>query len=281
MRASASTGPMSAASGTAERAAVPYALTARVYDRIYAGKDYAGEARRLRELIRKNGPPRARSLLDVACGTGAHLAYLSGTFQCVGVDPSEGMLRIARRKLPRIHFVPGRMETLDLGMKFDALTCLFSAIAYVRTERDLRRTLRNFAAHLRPGGVAIVEPWLTPSVYRTGRIHVGSYGDESFPIARMNVAARQGNRSILEMHHLVGTPAGVRHWVEVHNLGMFEVRAYRAAFLAAGFRAKYLRNGFSKERGLYVAVLSKRERNPASRPRPTRGRRSSPRRRGN
>ncbi len=245
-----------AAAGAASRASrVPYSLTARVYDQIYSWKDYGSEAERIRRLIRENGPPHPKTLLDVACGTGAHLAYLSRWFECTGLDRTESMLRIARRKLPHVRFVRGRMETLDLGRKFDAITCLFSAIGYVHSERDLRRTLRGFATHLNPGGIAIVEPWFSPAAYRPGHIHLGTYGSAELPIARMNVSERRGGRSILAMHHLIGTPKGVRHWVEDHDLGLFEVRAYLDAFRAAGFRPRFLRNGFMKDRGLYVAVL--------------------------
>ncbi|MGA8542485.1 MAG: class I SAM-dependent methyltransferase [Thermoplasmata archaeon] len=233
---------------------VPYSLTARVYDAIYAWKDYAAEARRIRAIVRSDGPPRAKTLLDVACGTGEHLTYLSRWYACTGLDVNERMLRIARRKLPEVRFVRGRMQRFELGRQFDVVTCLFSAIGYVRSERELRQTFRNLAAHLRPGGVAIVEPWLTPSAYRTRHIHLGTYGSKEFPIARMNIAARRGSRSIMDMHHLVGTPRGVLHWVERHDMGLFDTRTDLNAFRSAGFRARYVRKGFMKDRGLYVAV---------------------------
>jgi SAM-dependent methyltransferase len=262
----------------ARRPGIPYSLTAQVYDDIYAWKDYGAEARRIRRLIRAYGPPHPRTLLDVACGTGAHLAHLSRGLDATGLDVTEGMLRLARRKLPHVRFVRGRMEEFRLEQKFDVITCLFSAIGYVRSAEELRRTLRNFAAHLAPGGVVIVEPWLTRSVYRAGTVHVGTFGDPKFPIVRMNLAGQRGSRSIMDMHHLVGTPKGVLHWVEHHNLGMFEVRTYLDAFRAAGLRARFLRNGLMKGRGLYVAVLPHpgRTRGRAARAsRPTRGSRSS------
>jgi ubiquinone/menaquinone biosynthesis C-methylase UbiE len=264
-------------------ASAPYSLTSRVYDQIYSWKDYAAESRRIRQWVRRFGPARASSLLDVACGSGSHLAYLSRYFEATGVDLNEGMLRVARRKLPRVRFVRGRMEDFRLSARFDVVTCLFSAIGYVHGERDLRRTLANFARHLNPGGVVIVEPWLSRKVYRAGHVHLGTYGDPRYPIVRMNVARRRGDRSIMDMHHLVATPRGVRHWVEHHDLGMFDVPTYFSAFRAAGLSPRYLRNGLMKERGVYVARLpTRRSRAPASRgrrkARVTRGSSSSRRR---
>ncbi|MCI4322998.1 MAG: class I SAM-dependent methyltransferase [Thermoplasmata archaeon] len=246
---------MSAPGASPDTPKPPYSLTARVYDDIYAGKDYGAEARQIRALIRRYGPPRAQTLLDVACGTGSHLAYLSRWFAVAGVDAAPGMLRVAHHKLPRARFVEGRMESFDLGERFDVITCLFSAIAYVRSPRDLARTFQNFTKHLNPGGVAIVEPFFTPAQYRAGEIHLGTYGSPKFPIARMNVSKQRGNRAIMDMHHLVGTPEGVHHWVEHHDLGMFEKETYLSAFRASGFRAHFLKKGLLGDRGLYVAVL--------------------------
>ena len=250
-----------------------YRKTAEYYDAIYSWKDYAAESREIERLVRRFGRPGARTLLDVACGTGSHLAHLRRRFRVHGVDPNPEMLRAARRKLPGVRLVRGRMETLDLGQTFDVVTCLFSAIGYVRSERDLRRTLARFAAHLAPGGVAIVEPWLLPGRYRAGGFHAQILGSPERPIARMSLSLRRGNRSIMDMHHLVATGTGVRHWVEHHDLGLFPPRAYRAAFRAAGLEPRFL-PGWNPERGLYVAVRREPIRGSSS-GRPPRGTRGS------
>jgi SAM-dependent methyltransferase len=48
----------------------------------------------------------------------------------------------------------------NLGLTFDAVVCLFSAIGYVVTVKRLHSALAAMARHLRPGGVLLVEPWL-------------------------------------------------------------------------------------------------------------------------
>ena len=48
------------------------------YDAVYSDKDYAGESQRLASIIRER-VPMARTLLDVACGTGRHIEYLAQT----------------------------------------------------------------------------------------------------------------------------------------------------------------------------------------------------------
>jgi ubiquinone/menaquinone biosynthesis C-methylase UbiE len=230
-----------------------YRRSAEYYDAIYSFKDYSAEAREIARLVRKFGRPGSRTLLDVACGTGNHLVKLQRNFDVTGVDVNPLMLREARRKLPNVRFVRGRMQTLDLGRTFDVVTCLFSAVAYVRNTGELRRTIAQFAVHLNPGGVAIVEPFLRPSEYRAGGFHAQVFGDPEHPIVRMNRSDRRRDRAIMDMHHLVPTERGVRHWVEHHDLGLFPPRTYLAAFRAAGLRPRLLR-GWTPSRGLYVAV---------------------------
>ena len=255
---------------------LPYGRLAEVYDQVYAGKDYRAESRRVLRWVSAHGPAHARTLLDVGCGTGAHLKLLSERLECVGLDASPAMLAVARRRLPHVRFVEGRMESLRLGEQFDVTTCLFSAIGYVRSEGDLRRTLRGFARHLRPGGVAVVEAWLAPGAYRPGGVHLGIYGTAESPIVRMHRSERRGRRSIMDMHYLVPTPHGVRHWVERHDLGLFPPATMRRAFVAAGLRPTYYRSGLQPGRGVFVAT-----RPVAGSARPTtRGASSSPRPRG-
>jgi SAM-dependent methyltransferase len=102
------------------------------YDRFYATKDYAAEARQVTALIHQHNPP-ARTLLDVACGTGRHLEHLRETFACHGVDLDPALLEFARQRLPGIPLTHGDMTDFDLGRRFDAVTCLFSSIGYTRT----------------------------------------------------------------------------------------------------------------------------------------------------
>ena len=111
--------------------------TAEFYDLFYEEKDYAGEVRRLREIVEARAPG-ARTLLDVACGTGMHLAELRAQYRVEGVDLDEGLLAVAAKRLPDVPMHAGDMRAFDLGRRFDVVTCLFSSIGYVRTTDGLR-----------------------------------------------------------------------------------------------------------------------------------------------
>ena len=229
-----------------------FVRSARFYDAIYSWKDYAGEARRLEAMIRARKPD-ARTLLDVACGTGRHLELLRDSFDVEGVELEQHMLEIARARLPGITVHPGDMLEFDLGRRFDAVTCLFAAIAYTLTRENLRVAIGNLARHVEPGGVVAVEPYVFPERWEEGRIRAEFVDEPDLKIARLNVARPLTDPMGVEFHHLVATRNGVEHFTEEHLVGMFSREDFQAAFADAGLEAELDDEGLMG-RGLFLAV---------------------------
>jgi SAM-dependent methyltransferase len=211
-----------------------YASSTPHYDRLYAWKDYAAESKQLVDLVARAGKPGSRTLLDVACGTGKHLEHLRATFAVEGADLVPGMLEQAARRLPGVRLTQGDYRTLDLGRRFDVVTCLFSSIGYATTEADLHAAWRTFARHLVPGGIAIVEPWFVREKIDVTHVGLLVVDDPGLKIVRMNSMRQEGRLSHMDLHHLVGTPAGVTHFVEPHVLACWEPAEMEAAIRAAG-----------------------------------------------
>ena len=230
-----------------------FSRSARIYDAIYASiRDYPREAAQLDALIQARRPG-AKSLLDVACGTGVHLHHLAGRYEVEGLDLDPEMLAVARERLPDATFHQGDMASFDLGKRFDAVVCMFSSIGYVKTEEWLRDAIASMARHLEPGGVLVVEPWLTPDAWSDRHVGAVFVDEPELKIARVNVAEREGTISSFEFQYLVGTPDGVQHFSERHELGLFTVEQQLEAFRAAGLEAEHDPEG-PMGRGLYVAV---------------------------
>jgi SAM-dependent methyltransferase len=230
-----------------------FARSARIYDAVYSWKDYAGEAARVHELVQAR-KPGAATLLDVACGTGTHLAELRGRYRCEGLDLEPELLAVARERLPDVPVHEGDMRDFDLGRRFDVVTCLFGSIGYVLTVEGLEAAVAAMARHLEPGGVLLVEPWLRPEGVKP---HVGAvFVDEpELKIGRVNTIEVEGRISSFDFHFLVGTPESVEHFVEHHELALFTHEEQLAAFRAAGLEVEHDEEGLMG-RGLYIGVAA-------------------------
>ena len=129
---------------------------ARDYDRMNhlmtAGLDRCWRKRAVQGLHGK--------VLDVACGTGDMVVELlrtrhAASLQVTGVDLSEEMLAIAKRKAPQAEYRLADAEHLPFGdASFDAVTCAFGIRNFVHLEQGLVEMVRV----LKPGGrMAILE----------------------------------------------------------------------------------------------------------------------------
>ena len=240
---------------SADRQTQPvFSQSASIYDAVYSFKDYEAEAGQLHALIEERVPD-ATTLLDVACGTGKHLEQFRRWYQVEGVDLDEGLLDVARQRLPEVPLHAGDMTSLSLGRRFDVVTCLFSSIGYVGTPERLDAAVLALANHLEPGGLLIVEPWLAPEVWQVGRPHLLAVDEPDLKIARMTVSGRDGRLAIMEFAYLVGTPDGVSSFSERHEAALFTDEEYRQAFKAAGLAVEHDEAGLIG-RGLYLGRRS-------------------------
>src|SRR5260370_4962852 len=147
-----------------------YRQLANYYDEIYHFKNYEKEADKIDTLIQQHKKSSGNRLLDVACGTGNHIAYFKQHYSVEGLDSSADMLRIARKKHPDVVFHLSEMTSFRLKNRVDIVTCLFSAIGHVKTKARMIRAVRNMAGHLQPGGLMIFEPLITPDNFQNGLI---------------------------------------------------------------------------------------------------------------
>lgn len=230
-----------------------FTKSAAFYDAIYHWKDYESEAAQIHQIIQARKRSAGNRLLDVACGTGSHAVYLQAHYAITGVDLDGKLLGIARQRLPDSAFHEMPMQALDLDEQFDAVICLFSSIAYVREVNALKETLRRFHAHTVPGGVVIVEPWLTPEVIRPQHIRTQLVEGKDLDIVRMARTEVIGRVSVLHFEYLVGTPNAIEHFSERHEMALFTHEEYLHAFADAGLEVEHIPEGITG-RGLYIGV---------------------------
>ena len=132
-----------------DRGSVDYDLVNNVLS-LGSGYRYRGE------VLRRAGLREGMRVLDVATGTGpvavAAKAIVGPSGVVIGVDPSAGMLQVARAKVDA-SFVQALGESLAFRSEyFDVLTMGYA----LRHVSDLGAAFRDYRRVLKPGGQVVI-----------------------------------------------------------------------------------------------------------------------------
>ncbi|MBF6594830.1 MAG: class I SAM-dependent methyltransferase [Thermaceae bacterium] len=226
--------------------------SAELYDKIYGFKNYAQEAELIHQTIQQF-KPGAKTLLDVACGTGKHLEPLKTCYQVEGLDLSADLLREARKRNPELSFHQGDMRNFELRKRFDAVTCLFSAVGYMNGPEELQQAMNTMAKHLEPGGVLLLEPWIFPQDWESGHLGINVVDELGLKLVRINRSRLEGRHSVLMFHYIQATHQEIQHWDEEHPLFLFTRGEYEGALERAGLSVQFDEPGIAG-RGLFTGI---------------------------
>lgn len=131
-----------------------YEKFCRFYDRVMG--DRSDAARYITGLIARY-KPEAKTVLEIACGTGTILGVFSSSYEVAGLDRSGPMLAIARKRLPHVRFYRQDMVNFRIARRFDAIVCVFDSINHVLRFAGWEKTFRSVIRHLNDGGLFIFD----------------------------------------------------------------------------------------------------------------------------
>ncbi|MEM1353280.1 MAG: class I SAM-dependent methyltransferase [Planctomycetota bacterium] len=150
-----------------------YTDLARLWPHLSPPDHYAAEANAVADLIDQAlGPPPADqrwSVLELGAGGGHTLHHFADRFDCVAADLSPPMLDHCKALNPAVPTVLGDMRDLRLDQRFDAVL-IHDAVDYMLTQPDAAAACDTAAAHLRPGGLAIIAPTYTTQTFVNGDV---------------------------------------------------------------------------------------------------------------
>jgi trans-aconitate methyltransferase len=149
---------------------------------ISSPSEYAEEAALYVEMIRAPARRPVREVLELSSGGGNNASHMKRAFDMTLVEPTDGMRETSRKLNPECEHPKGDMRHVRLGRTFDAVL-VHDAVMYMTTEDDLSAALETVAAHLAPGGVALVAPDATEESFSEDTEHGGGE-DESGRRAR-------------------------------------------------------------------------------------------------
>jgi SAM-dependent methyltransferase len=127
-----------------------------------------GEVDFLVHCFRRYARRPVRRVLDIACGTGPHLARLAERgYRMAGLDLSRRNIeflaeRLAARKLAA-DLVVGDMTDFRLARPVDAAICMQDSQGHLLTNAQLLGHLRSVARNLRRGGLYVFDRYMASS----------------------------------------------------------------------------------------------------------------------
>lgn len=132
-----------------------YEVFARFYDAAMGTRE--SQAAFIKRLVQPVAP-QARSLLELACGTGALLVALAPAFpDFYGLDLSEQMVAEAKQRLDSSRVQVADMRAFQLDRHFDVVLCAYDSINHLLTLDEWGEVFKRSSGHLRPNGVFVFD----------------------------------------------------------------------------------------------------------------------------
>jgi ubiquinone/menaquinone biosynthesis C-methylase UbiE len=115
---------------------------AQIYDELFsAAMDYKEEVEFYDKILREN---KCKKILEVGCGAGNRgKFFIQKGYEYTGLDISEGMLGLARKKYPELKFVQGDVRRLTLDEKFNAIIFIGKGSVYLTSDNEFISALKS------------------------------------------------------------------------------------------------------------------------------------------
>ncbi len=124
-----------------------YNKLAKKYDQLWEPDKYL--LKEYRDIMRGI---TAKNILDLGCGTGSFFKELNIQANITGIDKSREMLKEAKKRFPKIHFIEGDIRITKTEGLFDIIICTYDTINHLLQESDWKQLFKNVKSQLAPDG---------------------------------------------------------------------------------------------------------------------------------
>lgn len=214
---------------------------ARIYDLIYAKKDYAREVElcvRKMDLAGKKGP-----ILDYGCGTGNHAAaWIEQGYQITGLDINDTMLDIARSK--QLGQAVNWLNSAEIGNlksgSFDGVCMLFDVLSYLPSDAAIRELMGHFHRLLKSDRFFLFDFWYEPAVlHLKPEVRTAHFQDEFMQVQRIARPTHFSNGKSIRVDYEITVHANEHemYFEESHQMRYFTQDAAVGFLESAGFES--------------------------------------------
>jgi SAM-dependent methyltransferase len=148
--------------------------------------------------------PRGARVIDIGCGDGRDAAeIIKRTAWYEGFDPSEGLLKLARRKLPQTSFVRADALSYNYPSNLDVVYA-FASLLHVN-QADLKKVFEKVSKALRKGGIFYIS--LKERAAYAEEVKKDKHGERMFyhyNVALIKELAGKEFSTVAEDHQTIG-----------------------------------------------------------------------------
>ena len=216
----------------------PYGDFAWTESIIASPDDYAEQSELFVKVIEENSSIEAKTLLHLGCGAGGNDYTFKKHFRVTGVDISDAMLEIARKRNPEVTYICDDMRKIELTECFDAVA-VPDSIGHMVTKRDLKKTITAASKHLKPGGVLLIVAQIREEFRESNFVYTGSEGDVEVTIFENNHIVKPARTTYeATVVYLIRC----KDKLEIHSdrctIGLFPQTVWLSLLKEAGFRVR-------------------------------------------
>ena len=188
-------------------------------------------------------------VLELACGTGRVLIPLiKAGIPCYGIDLSEDMLDIARKKLASeklsSNLSAQDMITFSLDKRFKTIIVPGGSLQLISSYEDMLDALNNVHKHLETGGRFICDLWIPwdeivgyqPNIWKTGRTVSRPNGEKLVVTYSKTFDLEKQVQSGLFRYDLYRENLLKETWADEISLSWFGVNEFKLILEKCGFK---------------------------------------------
>lgn len=230
-----------------------YNKIAKIYDLIYTketGFDHEAQVKWVDDWRKKLNLPK--KVLDLACGTGIHLNFFKNLkYEYQGIDASQGMLDIAKKRLKGVPLKKGFFENFKLKDKIPIITSYFNAMNHNTNFQKLKSTFKNIYSNLSDDGIFVFDTFCIEK--SAGVFVIKKFENEKLKISRTIVGLPTLNGIKSTIYYVIFDGINSEIISETFFRGVFSKEHIIGTLESVGFKVLYNGSGYAQGHNIFVA----------------------------
>ena len=182
-------------------------------------------------------PENTKRLLDIGCGTGQLTAKFTKYGDVVGVDLSEEMLEIAKKRNPNIEWYHQDMRELNLSGQFDVITIFCDSLNYVTDLEEILQVFYYVEQYLTKDGVFIFDVHSTRKMNTLFNDQCYIDHQDDLTLTWEAIKGEEDNSVWHELSFFIKTDEGLyKRFDETHYQQTYDLELYQQLLSMAGFK---------------------------------------------